>query len=547
MKAFASLYQALDRTTASQKKLDLLVTYFKCTKPADAAWAVFFLSGGKIRRLLPTRELRAYALAKTGLSDWLFEESYQAVGDLAETISLLLSDESTLRDDCLSDWVTNCLLPLQALSGEPRLEQLTKALDGWDPFTRFVCLKLITSGLRVGVSRLSVTRALATATGLTTSQVSQRLLGYLSSDTLPTSERYALLTSTDDQALKQLAPGQPYPFFLAHPVAITLDSFEQTLGDSNQWQLEWKWDGIRAQWVCRNEQTWLWSRGEELISQQFPEICEVKPPTNMNLVLDGELLVWPSDAELPEPFAALQKRLGRKQVPASVRKAQPVVFVAYDILEHEGQDVRYKPLEQRRALLEATLHLIDHPRFRVSPCLHVSDWTQAHQLQSGARDMKAEGLMLKSRISTYGIGRTRQAGLWFKWKLDPMSVDAVLIYAQQGHGRRASLYTDYTFAVWDKPAGAEDRQLVPLAKAYSGLTDEEIRRVDKILRKSTLESFGPVRRVNPTLVFEIGFEGVMPSSRHKSGLALRFPRMLRWRIDKPIDEADTLESVRALL
>ena len=547
MRAFVSLYQALDQTTASQKKLDLLVNYFQCTNPADAAWAVFFLSGGKIRRLLPVRELRAYALAQTGLSDWLFEESYQAVGDLAETIALLLSENSRLRDESLSDWVTSCLLPMQTLSGQPRLDHLTQALNGWDPFTRFVCLKLITSGLRVGVSRLSVTRALATATGLSTSQVSQRLLGYLSSDRLPSAERYALLTSTEDQALQQLAPGQPYPFFLAHPVSMAVDVFEQTLGDSSQWQLEWKWDGIRAQWVCRNEQTWLWSRGEELVSQQFPEICEIKPPTNMNLVLDGELLVWPNEAENPAPFAALQKRLGRKQVPASVRQAQPVVFVVYDILEHEGKDVRDKPLDQRRALLEATLDLINNPRFRVSPRLQVENWKQAYGLQSNAREVRAEGLMLKSLTSTYGIGRTRQAGLWFKWKLEPMSVDAVLIYAQQGHGRRASLYTDYTFAVWDKPAGSENRQLVPLTKAYSGLTDEEIRRVDKILRQSTLESFGPVRRVNPTLVFEIGFEGIMPSSRHKSGLALRFPRMLRWRIDKPVDEADNLETVRALL
>ena len=546
MRAFAELYQALDQTTASQQKLAALVCYLKSADPADAAWAVYFLSGAKIRRLLPTRELRTYALMRTGLPAWLFEEGYQAVGDLAETIALLLPDDPTPRADSLAHWVRNALLPLQTLTGPARLDHLTQALAGWDRTTRFVGLKLLTSGLRVGVSRLTVVRALAVVSGLPSATIAQRMVGYLGREVSPDAQRYQQLISRAQDGLRWLEPGQPYPFFLANSVAVSPSEFDATLGEPERWQIEWKWDGIRAQWVWRQGQVWLWSRSEELITAQFPELQAISCPAS-TLVLDGELLVWPATEPWPAPFAALQKRLGRKQVGMSLRQQLPVVFLAYDVLELDGQDLREQPLFQRRATLNQVVQNIGDARMQVSPTLSVPSWQVAQACWRQARSRRAEGLVLKATDSTYGVGRTRQAGLWLKWKLDPMSVDVVLVYAQRGHGRRASLYTDYTFAVWNKPAGEANRELVPVAKAYSGLSDSEIRQVDQILRRSTLESFGPVRRVTPTLVFELGFEGIAPSARHKSGVALRFPRMLRWRMDKTIEQADSLDTLRALL
>jgi len=544
MKAFCALYQALDRTASNRQKIEHIGRYLSQVSDEDAAWAVFFLAGGKIRRLLPMRDLRQYALDKTGLPAWLFEESYQAVGDLAETIALLLPKDIEHRDESLSDWISQGLLPLQALSGQARLTQLDQAVDGWSSEIRFLALKLITSGFRVGVSRSLVTQALAAWTGLTSVQMAQRMVGYLSADARPCAQRWSALIATSDQALEALQPGQPYPFFLAHPLTPEM-LVQQALGPVDDWQFEWKWDGIRAQWVKRKGQVWLWSRGEDWLSAQFPELQELPLPDGT--VLDGELLVWQPGSPLPESFAALQKRLGRKQVSSSMCQTYPVTFMVYDLLQWQGMDQRSASLQTRRERLDQVFKAYPHPSLRLSIPLSMSHWSEAAQHQQMAREYRAEGLMLKARDSSYGVGRTRSAGLWFKWKLDPMTIDAVVIYAQRGHGRRANLYTDYTFAVWDGPPEKADRTLIPIAKAYSGLSDREIRQVDAILKKSTLQSFGPVRQVEPTLVFELGFEGIALSPRHKSGVALRFPRMLRWRTDKPIHEADTLQTVQALI
>lgn len=556
MKAFAALYQALDRTTSSRQKVAAMTAYLKTATPEDAAWAVYFLSGGKIKRLLPTAHLRAYVLRQTGLPVWLFEECYQTVGDLAETIALLLPNEQTVRETGLNEWVTEGLLPLQSLDDEARANELDRLLAGWDADTRFICLKFITSGFRVGVSRLLVTRALAQHTGLAVTQMAQRMVGYLNSRERPNRERFQALTADRDEDLQAIEPGQPYPFFLAQSLTQQEDSLTALWAQADQWQAEWKWDGIRAQIVCRHGQVWLWSRGEELISEQFPDLCEAAQQLATGTVLDGEILVWHPDQDNPESFASLQKRLGRKRITDSVKRDYPVVFMAYDLLEQGGLDCRDQALSDRRKRLsdllatqtssgEAPLKV--DLRLKLSPTLAIENEQQARQLHAKAREVRAEGLMIKALSSHYGVGRTRQAGLWFKWKLDPLTVDAVLIYAQRGHGRRASLYTDYTFAVWDDSLPGPTRTLVPVAKAYSGLTDKEIKQIDAILRKSTIESFGPVRQVKPTLVFEIGFEGILPSARHKSGVALRFPRMLRWRVDKPVDEADTLKTLKALL
>jgi DNA ligase 1 len=325
------------------------------------------------------------------------------------------------------------------------------------------------------------------------------------------------------------------------------DVLQATLGDVSNWQLEFKYDGIRAQVVKRAAQVWLWSRGEELIGDQFPDLIEAVQALPDGLVLDGEILVWHDQADQPAPFAELQKRLGRKQVSARLLAQHPVVFMVYDLLECQGQDCRDWPLARRREHLERELGAVLSPRWRVSPVQRATSWHDAVQLQQSAREYRTEGLMIKALDSRYGVGRTRASGLWFKYKLEPRSIDAVLIYAQKGHGRRANLYTDYTFAVWHQPSAEVAPVLVPVAKAYSGLTDEEFRQVDAIIKKSVVESFGPVRRVEPKLVFEIGFEGVMLSTRHKSGVALRFPRMLRWRTDKPIEQADTLDQLKSFL
>ncbi len=543
MRAFAQLYRALDATRSSRQKTDLMASYFSQADASSAAWAVYFLAGARLRRLVSSRALRDYAATQIELPQWLFEASYQSVGDLAETITLLLPESAATRDERLCDWVEHSLLPLRAQPVDQRAQGLSQALAGWSSDTRFVCLKLLTGGFRVGVSRLLVTRALAQALNLPATLMAQRLVGYLSADHLPTAQRWHALANAERDAL--ISPGQPYPLFLAHALKSDGTDFAGELGSVSDWQFEYKYDGIRAQLVCRQAQGWLWSRGEELLDSQFPELLDLAQGLPQGLVLDGEILVWDDVRQAPAPFAALQQRLGRKRVSAAMLRTHGAIFMAYDLLEYAAQDCRHWPLSKRRAQLEQLVSAAKLAGLRLSPTLHPSDWAQARALQQGAREHCAEGLMLKQQQSRYGIGRTRQAGVWLKFKLEPFSIDAVLLYAQKGHGRRANLYTDYTFALWQD--ASHEPALVPIAKAYSGLTDEEIREVDSIVKKTILESFGPVRQVKPTLVFEVGFEGLFQSTRHKSGVALRFPRILRWRRDKSIDQANTLAELKALL
>jgi DNA ligase-1 len=412
-----------------------------------------------------------------------------------------------------------------------------------------VYFKLITGSFRVGVSRLQVTQALAALAQVDAKLVAQRLMGYLHITHRPQAEHYLRLIAAESAAeTEPRSSGQPYPFFLAHGLILPLAEFEATLGTPADWQVEWKWDGIRAQLVRRAGQSWLWSRGEELITDRFPELASMAESLPDGTVLDGEIVVWREGRA--QPFSELQKRIGRKTLSAKLLRDVPVVLLAYDQLEHHGVDVRAQPQHQRREQLEQLLIQLAHPALLPSPLLNAEHWATLAARREQSRALGVEGLMLKARSAHYGVGRTRDVGTWWKWKIDPLSVDAVLIYAQRGHGRRASLYSDYTFAVWDDadPANPEGgRRLVPFAKAYSGLTDAEMAQVDAVIRKTTVESFGPVRSVKPTLVFEIGFEGIARSPRHKSGIAVRFPRMLRWRTDKPVEEADSLQSLAALL
>ncbi len=549
MKAFAALYRELDATTSSLAKLGALQRYLQDAAPADAAWAVYFLAGGKPRQMVPTRLLRLLAQEAAGLPSWLFDESYEAVGDLAETISLLLPPPTGEHDLGLAVWVEQHLLPLRAL-GKSHPELLPGTLQAqWNRLAadeRLVYFKLITGGFRVGVSRLQVTQALARVAGVDVKRVAQRLMGYTHISSQPAAADYdALVAAESSGELNQKTSGQPYPFFLAHPLNVHVDQFDVLLGNPTDWLVEWKWDGIRSQLVKRAGQVWLWSRGEELVTERYPELSAMGEALPDGTVLDGEIAVWREDKV--KPFAELQKRIGRKALSPKLLRDIPVVLLAYDLLEWQGNDLRALPQMDRRGLMDDLVTRLRHPQLIASPLLTGQSWQALGRQREAAREMGVEGMMLKQRQAAYGVGRTKDVGVWWKWKIDPLSIDAVLIYAQRGHGRRASLYSDYTFAVWDAAPGMTERKLVPFAKAYSGLTDEEMRRVDAVIRKTTVESFGPVRSVKPTLVFELGFEGIARSSRHKSGIAVRFPRMLRWREDKPVEDADTLETLAALL
>ncbi|MDP9931596.1 ATP-dependent DNA ligase [Variovorax paradoxus] len=549
MKDFAALYRELDASTSSLAKQAALQRYLREADPADAAWAVYFLAGGKPRQLVPNKLLRLLAQEAAGLPEWLFDESYEAVGDLAETISLLLPSPTEAHDLGLASWVEEHLLPLRDAGKSAPDELPTRLRAQWRQLAaeeRLVYFKLITGAFRVGVSKLQVTQALAAVGGIDPKRVAQRLMGYTHIGGRPRAEDYRALIAPESGAEQvQKTSGQPYPFFLAHAFNLPLEQFDAVLGPPADWIVEWKWDGIRAQLVKRAGAVWLWSRGEELVTERFPELAVLGDALPDGTVLDGEIAVWREDRV--QPFAELQKRIGRKTLGAKLLREIPVVLLAYDILEWEGRDLRVLPQSERRLLLDELVTRVQHPSLLPSPMLTGIEWSDLARQREAARSMGVEGMMLKRRDAQYGVGRTKDVGVWWKWKIDPLSIDAVLIYAQRGHGRRASLYSDYTFAVWDGPPEQDDRKLVPFAKAYSGLTDAEMARVDAIIRKTTVESFGPVRSVEPTLVFELGFEGIARSTRHKSGIAVRFPRMLRWREDKRVAEADTLQTLAALL
>ena len=614
MHAFAALFHALDASTSHLAKQAALQAYLRAAPPADAAWAVYFLAGGKPRQLVPTRVLRTLAREAAGLPEWLFDESYDAVGDLAETVSLLLPPPTGADPRGLAEWMADDLLPLRGL---PPDEQRARLLAQWQrlaPDERLPYFKLITGAFRVGVSRLQVTQALAAVSGLDAKLIAQRLMGYTHIGARPGAADYAALIAPQGAPSSLLGgrAADPYPFFLAHPLNEAPDRFDALLGPPADWLIEWKWDGIRAQVVRRGDQVAVWSRGEELMTDRFPELAALAQTLPDGTVLDGEIVVWLAPeieadsagaasagalngaeqgspdtsavlAGAVRPFAELQRRIGRKNLTPKILREQPVALLAYDLLEQAGQDLRALPQRERRARLQALVAAQSHAALHLSPQVTGATWADLAQQRAAARRLGTEGFMLKRLDAPYGVGRTKVAtaqavvaaadgesadgataaangdgnappaaaparvGAWWKWKIDPLSVDAVLIYAQRGHGRRASLYSDYTFAVWNAPPGTEGRALVPFAKAYSGLTDAEMARVDAIIRKTTVETFGPVRSVRPTLVFELGFEGIARSPRHKSGIAVRFPRMLRWREDKPVDEADTLDSLHALM
>jgi DNA ligase 1 len=606
MKDFTDLYAALDSTTKTNEKIEALRQYFQNAAPADSAWAIYFLTGRKPKQLIQAPKVVAWAIESAEIPEWLFAESYDAVGDLAETIALLLPNAETTATQSLTYWVEQRLLPLKGMREDLQKEAMLAAWNELDEAQRFIWNKLITGAFRVGVSQQLVIRALALVIGIEPAVVAHRLMGNWE----PTAEFYIDLTKVDTGAA---ALSRPYPFYLAYP----FEGDPQSLGTVEEWQCEWKWDGIRCQLIKREGQSFLWSRGEDLITERFPELVQMAEGLPDGTVIDGEILPWKEANVLP--FNQLQHRIGRKTLSKKMLADIPVILMSYDLLELNGQDIRELPLFKRRELLTklacgisivasdygikeagiATpplftekkhslihaaeqLHLpfierqplvnesvelneqtdrqgdrecdrgVDHEvgrvyatcqrldtRLRLSPLVIASSWNELLEKRKDARALNVEGLMLKRLTSPYKVGRQR--GDWWKWKVNPYTIDAVLIHAQRGSGKRASLYTDYTFGVWDGDA------LVPVAKAYSGLTDSEIQQVDAFVRQNTIDKFGPVRTVKPFLVFELGFEGIQKSARHKAGVAVRFPRMLRWRQDKPAAEADSLDTLKQLL
>lgn len=540
MRAFTALFRTLDATRSTNARIEAMADYFRRAAPADAAWALYFLSGRRLKRLIGARELRDWIRLRTGLAEWLFEDCYAHVGDLAETATLLIEADAPDRRDLdlsLAELVQAHLLPLR---GAPEAERRAAVDAFWARLPAdqlFVFNKILTGGLRLGVSQRLLVRALEQASGVEDKVLAHRLMGSWT----PDAEFFERLVAPDDG---EADVSRPYPFFLAAPLEAAPDA----LGDVGDWLAEWKWDGIRAQVVRRAGRCFVWSRGEELMEGRFPEIEAAARGLPDGTVIDGELLAWRGDA--PLDFSVLQKRIGRKAPGAGTLKSAPVALMAYDLLEADGVDLRETPLHARRARLAQLVAGVAQgvvegmaeslfegasagsDRMRLSPAVAAQSWADLAALREQARARGTEGLMLKRRDSAYGVGRRR--GDWWKWKVDPWTLDAVLIYAQAGHGRRSNLYTDYTFAVRD----GDD--LVPIAKAYSGLTDAQIEELDRWIRRNTLERFGPVRAVTAEQVFELAFEGIHASPRHKSGVAVRFPRIVRWRRDKGPADADCL-------
>lgn len=532
MKNFAELIKALDSSNKTSVKVDALTEYFKNANDTDRVWTIAILSHRRPPRPVNTTLLRMWATELANIPLWLFEESYHIVGDLAETIALVIPTTKNQSDKSLTEFVEEMI----ALKKKPDDEKREYLHDNWlalNYYERFVFTKLITGSFRIGVSQKLMTRALSKATGVDEDILAYKLMGDWNPATITFNELVL-----EEKAADMLS--KPYPFYLAYAIEGEVSG----LGNPADWSAEHKWDGIRSQTIIRDDKLYVWSRGEELVTDKYPEFNMFLGIIPNGTVIDGELLPW-IDNNVGS-FNDLQTRIGRKTVSAALLKKTPVIIKAYDLLEWKGKDIRQYPYSERRKLLE---QLYDEVKnyglpLQLSETITFTDWEEALREKERAREVRSEGLMFKRKDSPYLVGRKK--GDWWKWKLDPYSIDAVLTYAMRGHGRRSNLFTDYTFALWQENEEGQ-RELVTFAKAYSGLTDAEFRMVDDFIKKNTLERFGPVRSVTPKLVFEIGFEGIALSGRHKSGVATRFPRILRWRTDKTIEDANTIEDLKALI
>lgn len=542
MKQFASLVKVLGTSTKTNEKLEVLSDYFSIANDKDKVWVIAIFSGRLPRRAVNSTLLATWCMEVASLPGWLFTESYSTVGDLGETIALLLpeSDTAVQGEETLHFYIEKLMLLEKASEAEKKIF----VIESWmkmDRDERFVFNKLITGNFRIGVSQKIMVNALAKTVKMNANIIAHRISGNW--DPVTTDFDELLSANTIDYS-------RPYPFYLAYALEDEL----QTLGEPQEWQAEWKWDGIRGQIIKRNNELFVWSRGEELITEKFPEYHLMKEVLPNGIVLDGEILPYaaskasPPAGEVPVsigmegtvlPFAILQTRIGRKNVTKKNLLDAPVAFIVYDILEYADQDIREKSMAERRQLLEEIIKKVNPAVIQLSPVIAFNSWEELAAIRGNARDINSEGIMLKRKSSIYQVGRRR--GDWWKWKIDPLVIDAVMIYAQKGSGRRSNLYTDYTFAVKDGD------KLVTFTKAYSGLTDKEFALVDAFVKRNSIEKFGPVRTVKPELVFEIAFEGIAASNRHKSGVALRFPRINRWRKDKKPHEINTLGDLKKML
>ncbi|CAN5529175.1 ATP-dependent DNA ligase [soil metagenome] len=526
MKEFASLFAQLDQTNKTSDKIYILKNYFSRASDEDKLWALALFTHKRPRKQINSNLLRRWTAEVSEIPEWLFDESYLVVGDLAETMSLLLPFPGQTQDYSLSWWM-QFLISLSDLPEPEKKEKIIQAWDMLDQQERFVLTKLMTGSFRIGVSQSLVVRALSEVTAVDKQVLAHRIMGKWD----PTRVQFEDLIYHHNEEDNL---SRPYPFFLAHPI----DASPGKLGAPEEWQAEWKWDGIRSQFIKRKNEIYIWSRGEDLITDKFPELHNISGIIPDGTVLDGEILPYKNNK--PLPFGLLQTRIGRKNLTKKNLEEAPVVVMVYDLLEWEGKDIREEPLAERRTILENIASQNQQVReFIISPTVKFNSWEQLKNEREKSRANLAEGFMLKRKNSSYQVGRKR--GDWWKWKVEPLTIEGVLVYAQKGSGRRADLYTDYTFAVWDQD------QLIPFAKAYSGLTDKELKQIDSFVKRNTKEKFGPVRTVIPKLVFEIAFEGIQSSGRHKSGVAVRFPRISRWRNDKKVEDANSLTDLKALL
>ena len=533
MKNFSDLVIALGNATKTNEKLDLLSGYFSVADDRDKVWVIAIFSGRRPKRTISSTVLQQWCMEISGIPQWLFEESYHVVGDLAETLSLLVPEG---KEESSGLPLHHYMEELIRMEKEDEASRKIFILDAWGRMTRgemFVFNKLITGNFRIGVSQKMMVNALARTVQLEPSVIAHRISGNWDPVHFPFGELLGRESAMLDYS-------RPYPFYLAY----ALDDEPASLGDPGEWFAEWKWDGIRGEIIKRNGQLFVWSRGEELMTEKFPEYAPLQELLPEGIVLDGEMICLSATESdridfVPLPFALLQTRIGRKNISKKQLSEAPVAFIAYDLLEFGGQDFREKSQVERRTVLEKLMAEVHSPVLRLSPLIPFGNWNELTVIRSGSREVGSEGLMLKRKNAVYQTGRKR--GDWWKWKIDPLVIDAVMVYAQKGHGRRSSLYTDYTFAV------RNGDQLLTFTKAYSGLTDKEFSEVDHFIKRNSIEKFGPVRTVKPELVFEIAFEGIAESKRHKSGVALRFPRISRWRKDKKAEEINTLEDLKKML
>ncbi len=532
MKNFANLIKTLDSSNKTSVKVDALTDYFRHASDEDKVWTIAILSHRRPPRPVNTTLLRLWANELANIPLWLFEESYHIVGDLAETIALVIPTTNEHSDKSLTEYLQE-MIALKKQTDEQKRDYLHQNWLALNYYERFVFTKLITGSFRIGVSQKLMTRALSKATGVDEDVLAYKLMGDWNPNTISFQELILDEKSSDFQS-------KPYPFYLAYPI----EGEPSSLGNPDDWAIEHKWDGIRSQTIIRDGEIYVWSRGEELVTDKYPEFQSLLKNIPDGTVIDGEILPFP-DGQIGT-FNDLQTRIGRKNVSQSLLQKTPVIIKVYDLLEWQGKDLREKSYIERRRMLENLMEAVADKNLplQLSESVLLNSWEDIAQERMRSREMKSEGLMLKRKSSPYQVGRKK--GDWWKWKIEPLTIDAVLTYAMRGSGRRANLFTDYTFALW-QTADDGARELVTFAKAYSGLTDEEFRRVDDWIKKHTVERFGPVRSVTPELVFEIGFEGIALSKRHKSGVATRFPRILRWRHDKKIQDADSIESLKNMI